>query len=420
MRPFRYRAGELRVGAVALDRLAHRFGTPLYVYDFDAVTTAYRAFQSAFARFPHRLCAAVKANANLALLRHLAALGSGFDVVSGGELERVLRAGGSPASVVFSGVGKSAAEMDLGLRSGILLFQVESEPELELLAERAARLRIPARFGLRLNPDIAAATHPHIATGRRHHKFGVALPLARRLYASSRIGAMGRWLRPEAIGFHIGSQILSVSPFAAAARRVASLALELQRAGFPLRYFDVGGGLGIAYRPGQRPPSLAAYAAALRRAFAPALASPGCWLLLEPGRRLLAPTGALLTRVLYVKDSGGKRFLITDAGANDLLRPSLYGAYHEIAPTRRRRGPRRRVDVVGPLCESGDTFAQARPLPPVAAGDGLALLDVGAYGFALSSNYNARPRPAEVAVQGARARLIRRRETVPDLWSAEL
>jgi len=427
MRPFRYRRTpegkalrELSVGGVGLEKLARRYGTPLYVYDVDALHAAFLGYQQAFRRLPHRICAAVKANANLALLRRLAEWGSGFDVVSGGELERVLRAGGAPGTIVFSGVGKTAAEMDLALEAGILLFQVESEPELELLAERAARRRRPARFGLRVNPDIGAATHPHIATGLRHHKFGVALPLARRLYARSRTGAMARWLQPEGIGFHIGSQILDTAPMAAAALRVARLTAELERGGLRLRYFDVGGGLGIAYQPGQRPPRLSAYAAALQAAWKRLPPRPERCLLLEPGRSLFAAAGALLTRVLYVKDQGGKRFVIADAGANDLIRPSLYGAYHEIAPLRPRRGPRRAVEVVGPLCESGDCFAHQRPLAPVEAGDGLALLDAGAYGFALSSNYNARPRAAEVAVEGGRVRLIRRRETLAELWSAEL
>ncbi|HUX66536.1 MAG TPA: diaminopimelate decarboxylase [Terriglobales bacterium] len=426
MRPFRYRSTpesarpELATGGVGLEELARRYGTPLYVYDVDAIQAAYQGYARAFRRLPHRICAAVKANANLTLLRRLAEWGSGFDVVSGGELERVLQAGGGAEAIVFSGVGKTAAEMDLGLGADILLFQVESEPELELLAERAARRRRRARFGLRVNPDIGAATHPHIATGLRQHKFGVEMKLARRLYARSRRGAMGRWLEAAGIGFHIGSQILDTAPLAAAAQRVAGLAAELEGDGHCLRYFDVGGGLGIAYQRGQRPPALGAYAAALAGAWRRLPPRPERCLLLEPGRSLFAAAGALLTRVLYVKEQGGRRFVITDAGANDLIRPSLYGAYHEIAPLRRRRGRGRAVEVVGPLCESGDSFAHQRRLPPLQAGDGLALLDAGAYGFTLSSNYNARPRAAEVAVEGGRARLIRRRERLADLWSAEL
>lgn len=397
--------------------LAGRFGTPLYVYDFDAIQVAYRAYQQALRGLPLQICAAVKANANLALLRRLAAWGSGFDVVSGGELERVLLAGGAAGRVVFSGVGKTAAEMDLALKAGIQLFQVESEPELELLEQRAARRRQRARFGLRVNPDIAAATHPHIATGLKQHKFGLEPRVARRLYLRAR---GSRWLEPCGIGFHIGSQIASPRPFALAARRVLALARELEAAGVGLRWFDAGGGLGIAYRPAERLPSLTAYAAGLRRELGAWLRLPGRGLLLEPGRRLVGAAGALLTQVLYVKRHGGRHFVITDAGANDLLRPSLYGAYHEIVPLAPRPGPRRRVEVVGPLCESGDCFAHQRPLPPIAAGDYLAILDTGAYGFSLSSNYNARPRAAEVAIEGGKARRIRRRERTADLWASEL
>ncbi|MGH9475950.1 MAG: diaminopimelate decarboxylase [Terriglobales bacterium] len=397
-------------------RLAERYGTPLYVYDFDVMAAAFREYGRAFRGVRLEVCAAVKANGNLSVLRHLATLGSGFDVVSGGELERVLRAGGAAAKVVFSGVGKTAAEMDLALRAEIRLFQVESEQELELLAERAARLRRRARFGLRVNPDIAAATHPHIATGLREHKFGLEPETARRLYLAAR---KQRWLEATGIGFHIGSQILSVRPFALAARRVLGLAGKLEEAGVALRDLDAGGGLGIAYRPEQKPPAIGAYAAALQGAAGSWLAQPGHRLLLEPGRRLFAPAGALLTRVLYAKRHGGREFLICDAGENDLLRPALYGAYHGIVPLRRRSGARRRYEVVGPICESGDRFASGRLLPPVKAGDLLALLDAGAYGFTLSSNYNARPRAAEVALERGRARLIRRREHIAELWRGE-
>src|SRR6185437_5662631 len=271
-RPFQHHRGRLQAGGVDLAPLAERFGTPLYVYDFDAVKAAYRAYQTAFRGLPLQVCAAVKANGNLALLRRLAEWGSGFDVVSGGELERVRAAGGAADKIVFSGVGKTAAEMDLALRAGIQLFQVESAPELELLEERAARLRRVARFGLRVNPDIAAATHPHIATGLKQHKFGLEPAAARRLYLRAR---GRRWLEPCGIGFHIGSQIVSARPFAQAARRVLDLARELEAAGVSVRWFDAGGGLGIAYRPGDRLPSLTAYAAGLRAALGDWLRPPG-------------------------------------------------------------------------------------------------------------------------------------------------
>ncbi|HWG37583.1 MAG TPA: diaminopimelate decarboxylase [Terriglobales bacterium] len=419
MRPFHYVRNQLVSGGMPLARLAERWGTPLYVYDFDAIRAVMGEYHQAMAGAPHLICAAVKANANLSLLRRLRQWGCGFDVVSGGELERVLRAGGRADRVVFSGVGKTAAEMDLALRAGILLFQVESEPELELLAERAARLRRRARFGLRVNPDIAAHTHPHIATGLREHKFGLEVAVARRLYLGSRGGKQARWLEAAGIGFHIGSQIVDLAPFTAAARRVAELASELASQGVRLKYFDAGGGLGVAYGPGQRVPSVAAYARALRRGLRGVEGAAEWHILLEPGRRLLAAAGALLTRVLYVKRHAGRTFVITDAGANDLLRPSLYGAYHEIAPLRPRRGRKLRADVVGPLCESGDSFAYQRLLPPIEAGDRLALLEAGAYGFVLSSNYNARPRAAEAAVERGKARLIRRREAAADLWRGE-
>lgn len=411
-RPFSYRQGQLCAAGVPMAALARRFGTPLYVYDGDAIAAAYSAFDQALAHRSHLICAAVKANANLALLRRLAALGSGFDVVSGGELERVLQAGGPAGRIVFSGVGKSAEEMDAALRAGILLFQVESEPELDLLRERAERLRRPARYGLRINPGVSAATHRHIATGLPQHKFGVDAATARRLYRRHRAGR----LQPCGISFHVGSQLLQARPLIEAARRVAALARELLAAGIPLRYFDAGGGLGIAYRRGQRPPSLAAYLEGLETA----LAGTDLTLLLEPGRRLFAAAGLLLTEVLYDKRSAGTRFLITDAASNDLMRPALYGAYHEIVPVRLRAGARRRVDIAGPVCETGDTFAHARTLPPVRAGDLLAILDAGAYGFTLASNYNARRRAAEVVIENGRARLVRRRETMADLLQPEL
>ncbi|HEY7855778.1 MAG TPA: diaminopimelate decarboxylase [Terriglobales bacterium] len=394
-----------------LTALARRFGTPLYVYDFDLIRHNFEQYRRAAGTTDHLICAAVKANGNLALLRRLAQWGSGFDVVSGGELERVLMAGGRADRTVFSGVGKTRDEIDAALRAGILLFNVESEAELDLLAERAARLRLAARFGLRVNPDIAAVTHPHIATGLRQHKFGVTLALAQKLYLRPR----PRWLEPAGISFHIGSQILSLAPFARAAARVAQLTARLAERGVALRYFDAGGGLGIAYRPGQRPPTIAAYVGALRTAL-----PPGMSLLIEPGRSLVAAAGSLLTRVLYVKDSGRKRFVIADAGSNDLLRPSLYDAYHDIQPVIPRRGARRVVEIVGPICETGDVLGRERRLPPLAADDYMVIADAGAYGFSLSSNYNARPRAAEVALEGGRARLVRRRETSSDLAAADL
>ncbi len=409
---FSYRRGSLHAGAISLAALARRFGTPLYVYRWESIAAAYDAYESALAGQPHLICAAVKANGNLSLLARLARRGAGFDIVSGGELARVRRAGGDPGKVVFSGVGKTAGEMDAALAAGILLFNVESEGELELLAARAAAARRRARFGLRVNPNIAADTHPHISTGLRRHKFGLATAAALALY---RRAAASRWLDAAGISFHIGSQILDPAPFSAALDRILRLLEQLHPRP---QYLDVGGGLGIAYRERERAPSIAAYLAPIRRR----LDGSGLTLLLEPGRRLLAPAGLLLTRVLYRKRNGGRAFLIVDAGHNDLIRPVLYSAWHRIVPVRQPRPLARLapVDVVGPVCETADFFARGRRLPPLAPGELIAILDAGAYGFVLASNYNARLRPAEVLVEGGRARLIRRRETLDDLLRPEL
>lgn len=426
-RPFTYRRGQLSLGPIPMAALARRFGTPLYVYGLDAILDAYGAYDRAFARVPHQICAAVKANGNRAILRALARAGAGFDIVSGGELTTVLAAGGNPARVVFSGVGKTAEEMDAGLRAGIGLFNVESAAELAQLAVRARRLRRVARFGLRLNPDVAAPTHRYIATGKRGHKFGIPPAEALALY---RQYARHPWLHAASVGVHIGSQILTPAPFAAAVARLGHFVAGLQRAGCAIEAVDIGGGLGIAYRPGERTPAPAAYARAVfaageRGPLAAASGRSGAgnhaairWIL-EPGRSLFAAAGLLLTRVLYIKHNAGLRFVILDAGFTELIRPALYGAYHEIWPVRQSRAHRTPAEVVGPVCETADTFAHARPLPPLAAGDLVAILDAGAYGYSLASNYNARPRPAEIGVQDGRVRRIRRRETFSDLLALE-
>lgn len=412
-RPFIYRTGSLTCGRLRLADVARRFGTPCYVYSLDAILGAFREYEAAFAGRGHLICASVKANGNLALLRALAEAGSGFDIVSGGELRRVLAAGGSADRVVFSGVGKTAEEIDAALAAGILLFNVESEPELSLLAARAQRAGKRARFGLRVNPDVSAPTHPHIATGLHRHKFGVELRQAAALY---RRYGKHRALEAAAISFHIGSQILTLEPIWEATRKVVALARQLRREGLPLRYLDAGGGLGIAYRPEQRSPSIKDYVEGLERA----AGGQEFTMLLEPGRSLFAAAGALLTRVLYVKQSGKKRFVIVDAASNDLIRPALYGAYHEIAPLRHGSSRLAPADVVGPICETADRFAEDRPMPKVQTGDILAILDAGAYGFSLASNYNSRPRAAEVAIRGGRAMLVRRREQIEDLLAPEL
>jgi diaminopimelate decarboxylase len=423
-RPFQYRANrktqmsDLFCDELSLIGLAERYGTPLYVYSGTHIAARFRAFDSAFRRVPHTICYSVKANSNLTILKLLVRMGAGFDVVSGGELERVLRVNKKAARrVVFSGVGKTRDEIDLALKSGILVFNVESESELAVLADRAAALKIRARMALRVNPDVSADTHPYISTGLREHKFGVPIHRARELYTEA---ARFKWLDVAGVSVHIGSQILTVEPFMAAMLRVADLVRKLRDDGEDIRYVDAGGGLGISY-------SLQAefdfservmeYAQGLLRG----LHGLNVHVLLEPGRMLVGPAGALLTRVIYLKQNGEKRFIITDAAMNDLLRPSLYKAHHEIVPVSQRQGAGiGTFDVVGPICETGDFFARDRELPEVEQGELLAILDAGAYGMSLSSNYNSRPRPAEVLVNGRSAKLVRKREKISDLLKLEL
>jgi diaminopimelate decarboxylase len=425
-RPFQFpsRGSALHCGKVSLERLARLYGTPLYVYSADQIAERYALFDEALAGREHLICYAVKANSTLAILRLLAGLGAGFDIVSGGELERVFKAAPEAVGrVVFSGVGKTAAEIDLALDpalgAGILAFNVESEAELALLAGRAKKLKTRARFSLRVNPDVFADTHPYISTGLREHKFGIDIRRAPEIYK----GAAGnKWLEAHGVSVHIGSQIRSAEPFGAAIVRVRKLVDRLKREGIALHTIDAGGGLGIDYHdsfPGAKfdaEVKVREYAQAL----AGALGDFDGRLLIEPGRFLVAQAGALLARVLQVKRNGKKTFVITDAAMNDLIRPALYQAHHEIVPVRPRAGKTRIVDVVGPVCETGDFFARDRKLRPVEAGDLVALLDAGAYGMAQSSNYNTRPRAAEVLVEGAKARLIRRRETMADLLAPEM
>jgi diaminopimelate decarboxylase len=431
-RPFHHpRPGSaLSCGRVSLETLAWRFGTPLYVYSADQIAERLGLFQRALAGRDHLVCYAVKANSALAILKLLAERAAGFDIVSGGELERVLAAVPQAAGrVVFSGVGKTVPEIDLALKSGVLQFNVESDAELDLLARRARKLKVRARFALRVNPDVFADTHPYISTGLREHKFGIDIRRALDLYKSA---AGNRWLEAYGVSVHIGSQIRSAAPFGAAIECVSKLVRQLRREGIAVKVIDAGGGLGIDYHTGAPTARSSAvgwhgdafdaaakvneYAAAVERA----LGDFDGRLLIEPGRFLVAQAGALVARVLYVKRNGKKTFVITDAAMNDLIRPALYQAHHEIVPVRPRAGKPRIVDVVGPVCESGDFFARDRKLAPVAPGDLVALLDAGAYGMAQSSNYNTRPRAAEVLVEGAKARLIRRRETVADLLTPEM
>jgi len=404
---------------VSLERLADRVGTPLYVYSASTIKERLAGFEHAFRKVPHTVCYSVKANSNLGILRLLAGAKCGFDVVSGGELERVLRVDRRAAKrVVFSGVGKTAEEMHFGLKAGVMLFNVESESELWRLAESAARTREKARIALRVNPDVPANTHPYISTGLQQHNFGIPIQKARKLYAQA---SGTKYLRVAGVSVHIGSQITDVQPFALAMERVAELVRVLQEDGHRIEYVDAGGGLGIDYED-ESAQGFAEQAAEYAAALARPLRGLKVHLLLEPGRSIVGPAGALLTRVLYRKTNGPKQFLVVDAAMNDLVRPSLYDAYHEIVPVRMDANAARHetVDVVGPICESGDFFARGRELPVVNEGDLLAILDAGAYGMVLASNYNTRPKAAEVLVEGKSVKVIRRRETMDDLLRPEI
>lgn len=424
-RPFHYLSSkdgsgrsQLYCDKASLRRMAEKYGTPLYVYSASFIRDRYKAFDKAFRKIPHTICYAVKANSNLSLLRMLARMGSGFDIVSAGELERVRRASPPAARrAVFSGVGKTAPEIDQAIKANILLFNVESEGELRLLAERAAKLKKKVRFALRVNPDVFAETHPYISTGLREHKFGVDIARAPEIY---REAARYKYLEVAGVSVHIGSQITSVEPFAAAMQRVADLVGQLSAEGHHIRYVDGGGGLGISYQKDTEfdfKDRVEQYAQAITSA----LRSLGVHLLLEPGRAITGPAGALLARVLYIKKNGGKRFLIVDAAMNDLIRPALYKAHHEIAVVEQANGSgSAQFDVVGPVCETGDFLARDRELPEVQEGDLIAILDAGAYGLSLSSNYNSRPRPAELLVDGGKVKLVRKRETMEYLLSPEL
>jgi diaminopimelate decarboxylase len=413
---------------VPLTEIADKTGTPTYVYSRAAIEGAYREIDRGLGALPHTICFAAKSNGNLSILKLLAKRGSGFDVVSGGELEQLQHIGVRGDRIVFSGVGKTREEMREALRyapgrrgerRGILLINIESKAELENLIEESARHAArgsPApAVSIRVNPDVAAGGHPHISTGQRHHKFGLDWAAARQLY---RKHAGSKWIRWQGISAHIGSQIVTLEPFRRALRKLAAYMEGLRSGGIALRYLDFGGGLGVRYTD-QQPPSRRAYARTVARLVRPL----GVHLLLEPGRSIIGPAGVLLTRVLYTKENHGKRFVIVDAGMNDLMRPALYGAEHAI--TRVTRGQsemnseRQRVNIVGPVCETGDGFLRDWPLGDVQAGDALAIWTAGAYGMSLASNYNGRCRPAEVLVEGKNFRVIRRRETRDDLWRCD-
>jgi len=409
--PFPSRGDSLFAEGSRLSDLADRFGTPLYVYSRSALEVAWRAFDDALAGIPHQVCFAVKANGNLAVLDALARLGSGFDIVSGGELERVVAAGGDPANVIFSGVGKSREEMRMGLAAGIRSFNVESASELERLATVASELERVAPVALRVNPDVDPDTHPHIATGLQSSKFGIPIADARQVYAR---GARLPSLRMAGVGCHIGSQITSLAPFRDALLRVVALLDDLAADGIEISEVDVGGGLGIRYRD-ETPPSPEEYVAAVREI----LGDRAVTVYLEPGRAICGNAGVLLARVEYVKDNGDARFAIVDAAMNDFIRPALYDGWSRIVPCERRNGESRAVyTVAGPVCESGDFLGRDRELA-VAEGDLVAILSAGAYGFVMSSNYNSRPRAPEVMVDGERVHLVRRRERTDELYALE-
>jgi len=407
---FAQRGGELCAERVPLSEIAARFGTPCYVYSRATLESAWREFDAAFTAIPHLVCYAMKANPNLAVLGLFARLGSGFDIVSGGELARVLAAGGDPAKVVFSGVGKTTAEMAAALTAGILCFNVESASELVRLDAAAGRAGRIAPVSFRVNPDVDPMTHPYIATGLKESKFGVAFADAPALY---RHASTLPNIAIHGLDIHIGSQITELAPYREAAQKVLALVDRLAADGIPLMHIDLGGGLGIRYRE-ETPVPLADYAAMVIGLFQGRREK----LLFEPGRRLVGDAGVLLTRVEYLKPGDPKSFAIVDAAMNDLLRPALYDAWHPVMPVRPRAGPLHRWDIVGPVCESGDFLARDRSLA-LAEGDLLAVGAAGAYGMTMSSNYNARPRACEVVVDDSDVHLVRRREQVNALFAAE-
>lgn len=408
---FQYRNGELHAEEVPLARIAEAFGTPCYVYSRATLERHWRAFDQAFSQHPHLVCFAVKANSNLAVLDVLARLGAGFDIVSVGELERVLAAGGDPAKVIFSGVGKRGDEIRRALEVGIRCFNVESEPELRRIDRIAGELGVRAPVALRVNPDVDARSHPYISTGLKENKFGIDIHAADAVY---QLAAGLPNLRVTGIDCHIGSQLTELAPFLDALARVLALADRLARFGIAIDHLDLGGGLGIRYRD-EEPPEPAEYA----RVLDPHLQGRGYQIILEPGRAIAGNAGILLTRVEYLKPTAHKHFAILDAAMNDLIRPALYGAHQAIVPVRPRgSGPPVRYDLVGPVCETGDFLGKDRELA-LEPDDLLAVRGSGAYGFAMSSNYNSRPRAAEVMVDGAEMHLVRRRETVVELFAGE-
>ncbi len=416
--PFHYQDDALYCEDVPLATIAAEVGTPTYVYSKQAITGAYHAYDDALDGVDHLICYSVKANSNLGILGLLAGMGAGADIVSQGELYRWQRAGGDPGKVVFSGVGKTEAEMAAALAAGILAFNVESVEELVALDKVARGMGVVAAVSLRVNPDVDAQTHPYISTGLKQNKFGIAAAAARDVFR--RAAGMPN-LAVRGIDCHIGSQLTKTAPFADAISRLCELVLDLAKDGITIELLDVGGGLGIDYgKAGDAPPpSHGEYGAAVKAALAPLRHLPPIKLLVEPGRSIVGPAGTLVTRVLYRKPGEAKHFTIVDAAMNDLLRPSFYGSHHPMQPVVRRSTTTQVTDIVGPICETGDFLARDRELPALQQGDLLAIGAAGAYGMTMSSNYNTRPRAAEVMVDGPRWRIIRERETLEHLTAGE-
>ncbi len=409
---FSYKDGSLYCEDVTLDDIAARAGTPCYVYSSRWVLERFCAYDQSLAGLPHLVCFAVKANSNLAILALLARAGAGFDVVSAGELFRVIKAGGDPSRVVYSGVGKTASEIEYALAQGIHTFNCESEAEIQLLDSLAARRGVVARMAVRVNPNVDAGTHPYISTGLRAHKFGIDLSEVEGVY---RRAQSCRHVLPEGVSCHIGSQILDTERITAALDRMIELTERLRTLGVPIKSLDLGGGLGVPYKPGDRAPQIPDFVSKIRSR----IEGRDLTLMLEPGRSIVGEAGVLLTRVLYRKRTLSREFIVVDAAMTDLIRPSLYQSHHEILPV--RQTPRGTVlaDVVGPVCESGDFLALDREMPNVLPGDLLSVFTAGAYGFAQSSNYNSRVRPPEVLVDGGAWRVARSRETFDDLIRGE-
>ncbi|MFA5361954.1 MAG: diaminopimelate decarboxylase [Candidatus Omnitrophota bacterium] len=416
MHDFIYRGGTLYCEKIKIGDLAERYGTPLYIYSYRTLTGHFLKLQRAFSDIRPLICYSVKANSNLAILKALVEQGAGLDIVSGGELYRALKAGCPPERIVYASVGKTAPEIEEAIRRKILFFNVESLPELETINRIAGKLKSGIKVAIRINPDVEAKTHAFITTGKITNKFGIDLKTAYDI-----LMLRGRFAHVDIAGLHIhiGSQITEGTPFVAAIRKVIAFIEDLKTKGIALEYLNIGGGLGIIYSK-ETPQTAGEFAAKVL----PVLKKTGLKIIMEPGRFIVGSAGILAVKILYIKKTPLKKFIITDGGMNDLIRPALYSAHHEILPlrvTREHANPRtRKFDIVGPICESGDFFAKERTMPLVQAGDCLAVMTAGAYGFSMSSNYNSRPRAAEVMVKGARAYLIRRRETYPDLTAREV